>query len=61
MEVKVLYFQSTRKLTGVVEESVEMPESADVADLVCLIEEKYPGMKGLTKSLMIARDQAQKA
>jgi molybdopterin converting factor subunit 1 len=57
LRVKVLFFGRVRELTGVVEEAVEMPEGATLADLFERYAARFPQLAGFRASLVASRNQ----
>ncbi len=54
MDVKLLYFQSVRKCTSCAGETVALPDDATLDDLMRLISDRYPDLKTLAPSLLLA-------
>ena len=54
MDVKLLYFQSVRKCTSCTGETVALPDDATLDDLMRLISDRYPDLKALAPSLLLA-------
>jgi molybdopterin synthase sulfur carrier subunit len=57
LRVKVLFFGRVRELTGIVEEAVEMPEGATLADLFERYAIRFPQLAGFRASLVASRNQ----
>jgi molybdopterin converting factor subunit 1 len=57
LRVKVLFFGRIRELTGVSEESVDMPEGATLNDLFESYQVRFPFLSGFRSSLVASRNQ----
>ena len=57
LRVKVLFFGRVRELTGVSEESVDMPEGATLGDLFENYQARFPSLSGFRSSLVASRNQ----
>ena len=55
--VKVLFFGRVRELTGLHEESVELPAGATLSDLFALYAARYPRLAEFRSSLVASRNQ----
>jgi molybdopterin synthase sulfur carrier subunit len=57
LRVNVLFFGRIRELTGLAEESVELPTGATLADLFGLYTARYPKLADFRASLVASRNQ----
>jgi molybdopterin synthase sulfur carrier subunit len=57
LHVKVLFFGRVRELTGIAEESVDMPAGATLTDLFERYQKHFPVLAGLRSSLVASRNQ----
>ena len=57
LRVKVLFFGRVRELTGITEESIEMPEGATLSELFEHYLKRFPPLAGLRPSLVASRNQ----
>ena len=57
LRVKVLFFGRIRELTGLSEESVDIPEGATLGDLFDLYQKRFPALAGFRASLVASRNQ----
>jgi sulfur-carrier protein len=54
--VRVLYFASLKDHAGASEESIEVPETSDVAALWTTLQERHPGLREVTTRPLAACD-----
>jgi len=54
MQIRVLYFQMIRQLTGCAEERVELPGDAKVSDAIAALVESHPELEKVRGSLLYA-------
>lgn len=57
LRVKVLFFGRIRELTGITEESVELPEGTTLAELFDRYQKRFPALSGFRSSLVASRNQ----
>ena len=57
LRVNVLFFGRVRELTGLIEEAVELPTGATLADLFGLYTARYPRLADFRSSLVASRNQ----
>jgi molybdopterin converting factor subunit 1 len=57
IRVKVLFFGRLRELTGLGEETGELPEGATLAQVFERYEERYPKLAGFRNSMVVSRNQ----
>jgi molybdopterin converting factor subunit 1 len=57
LTVKVLFFGRVRELTGLNDESVELPAGSTLADLFDLYATRYPKLVEFRASLVASRNQ----
>ena len=57
LRVKVLFFGRLRELTGLAEETGEMPEGATLAQVFERYAERYPKLVGFRNSMVVSRNQ----
>lgn len=57
LRVKVLFFGRVRELTGITEESLEVPAGATLADLFERYAARFPQLSGFRASLVASRNQ----
>ena len=58
MIVRILYFASLKDRAGASEESVEVPDTADVAALWVALQERHPPLREMTTRPLAACDMA---
>lgn len=57
LTVKVLFFGRVRELTGIEEESIELPAGATLSELFDRYAARYPGLAAFRSSLVASRNQ----
>jgi molybdopterin converting factor subunit 1 len=57
LRVKVLFFGRLRELTGLAEETGELPEGASLAQVFERYAERYPKLAGFRTSMVVSRNQ----
>ena len=57
MRVRILFFGILKELAGKGNDSLQLPESASVRDVLAHYESQFPGMKALLASLAVAVNQ----
>jgi len=57
LRVNVLFFGRIRELTGIAEESIDVPEGATLADLFDRYQSRFPSLAGFRSSLVASRNQ----
>ena len=57
LRVKVLFFGRVRELTGINEESLEMPEGTTLSELFEHYQRRFPFLAGFRASLVASRNQ----
>jgi len=57
LRVKVLLFARVRELTGIAEESVDLPAGATLSDLFEHYQKHFPALADLRSSLVASRNQ----
>lgn len=58
MIVRVLYFASLKERAGAREESIDIPESCDIAALWSTLQARHPGLVDVTTRPLAACDMA---
>jgi len=56
--VRILYFASLKDRAGASEETLEVPESCDVAGLWAIVQERHPRVREMTTRPLVACDMA---
>jgi molybdopterin converting factor subunit 1 len=61
MIVRVLYFASLKERAGAAEETVDVPQTADVAALWSVVQERHPRLREATSRPLAVCDMAYSA
>ena len=56
MIIRILYFASLKDRAGVSEETLEVPETCDVAALWTIVQERHPRLREVTIRPLVACD-----
>lgn len=54
MKIRVQFFGQLREVTGVVETEVEMPAGGHIADVIDVLQQKYPALRPYMPSTSFA-------
>lgn len=57
LRLKVLFFGRVRELTGITEESLEMPDGTTLTELFAHYQKRFPSLAGFRASLVASRNQ----
>jgi molybdopterin converting factor subunit 1 len=57
LRVQVLFFGRIRELTGIAEESIEVPEGTTLEELFECYQKRFPTLAGFRSSLVASRNQ----
>jgi len=56
--VRILYFASLKDRAGAAEETIEVPDTSDVAALWAVLQERHPRLRDMTTRPLAACDMA---